>query len=362
MIELRPLRQFLVLAEELHFGRAAERLHMTQPPLSLAVQKLEAQLGAQLLSRGSRTVALTAAGQALVEASGRLVELADQIPARVRAAHSGEAGRLNLGFVSTVGFGDMPRWLRLFREALPGVSFNLKEATLDVQLRGFDSGELDAGFVIHAPGAAPDGFRRLRVSREPLVLAHAQAWSLGTVATTIGTSLGHTANTELTTNAHRTDAPKGSDEARRRTIDPRPAKSGLRRTARSAREAGPSLAEVLQLPLVVFPREIAPSLFDALLGFYRAHGATPQIAQEAIQMQTIVNLVSAGMGVAWVPASVCALQRPGVRYHPWPGVRVPSCETSLIWREDAPPVVQRFVAHVREQIAHAGDSDEREVQ
>ncbi|WP_431047622.1 LysR family transcriptional regulator [Roseateles sp. L2-2] len=295
MIELRPLRQFLVLAEELHFGRAAERLHMTQPPLSLAVQKLEAQLGVQLLERRRRTVALTAAGLALVEASTRLIEQADQVPARVRAAASGEAGRLSLGFVSTVGYGDMPRWLRLFREALPEVQLALREATLDVQLRGFETGELDAGFAIHAPGAEPAGFECLTVSTEPLVLAHAEDWAL-------------------------------------------------------ARRGGPSLEDVLREPLVVFPREIAPSLFDALLGFYRAHGATPHIAQEAIQMQTIVNLVSAGMGVAWVPQSVCALQRPGVRYRPWPSARVPACDTSLIWRRDASPVVHRFVDHVRGQV------------
>lgn len=295
MIELRPLRQFLVLAEELHFGRAAERLHMTQPPLSLAVQKLEAQLGVQLLERGRRTVALTAAGLALVEASARLVEKADQVPARVRAAATGEAGRLSLGFVSTVGYGDMPRWLRLFREALPDVQLALREATLDVQLRGFETGELDAGFAIHAPGAEPAGFDCLTVSTEPLVLAHPEDWAL-------------------------------------------------------ARRRGPSLEDVLREPLVVFPREIAPSLFDALLGFYRAHGATPHIAQEAIQMQTIVNLVSAGMGVAWVPQSVCALQRPGVRYRPWPSARVPACDTSLIWRRDASPVVHRFVDHVRGQV------------
>jgi DNA-binding transcriptional LysR family regulator len=301
MIELRPLRQFLVLAEELHFGRAAERLHMTQPPLSLAVQKLEAQLGTALLERGRRTVTLTAAGQALVEAGARLLELAEQVPARVRAAASGEAGRLSLGFVSTVGYGDMPRWLRLFREALPGVQLALREATLDVQLRGFESGELDAGFVIHAPGAEPAGFERLIVSTEPLVLAHAQDW-------------------------------------------------GLTRRGRA-----PALEDVLRQPQVVFPREIAPSLFDALLGFYRAHGATPQIAQEAIQMQTIVNLVSAGMGVAWVPRSVCALQRPGVRYQPWPHEQVPACDTSLIWRPEASPVVHRFVEHVREQLPREPD-------
>ncbi len=100
-------------------------------------------------------------------------------------------------------------------------------------------------------------------------------------------------------------------------------------------------------PLVIFPREIAPSLFDAVLGAYRSHGATPRIAQEAIQMQTIVNLVSAGIGMAWVPASVMQLQRPGVVYRALAASVSPECETSLVWREPALPVVERFVAHVR---------------
>jgi DNA-binding transcriptional LysR family regulator len=103
-------------------------------------------------------------------------------------------------------------------------------------------------------------------------------------------------------------------------------------------------------PLVIFPRTIAPSLFDAVLTAYRAHGATPRIAQEANQMQTIVNLVSSGMGVAWVPASVTRLQRPAVVYREVvdAGLR---CETSLVWRAGAPPVVARFVAHVQEHPA-----------
>ena len=106
------------------------------------------------------------------------------------------------------------------------------------------------------------------------------------------------------------------------------------------------LVDVAAEPLVIFPRQIAPSLFDAVLSAYRAQGATPHIGQEAIQMQTIVNLVSAGMGVAWVPESVTRLQRPGVVYRPVAdaGLR---CETSLIWREPAAPVVQRFVEQVR---------------
>jgi DNA-binding transcriptional LysR family regulator len=104
--------------------------------------------------------------------------------------------------------------------------------------------------------------------------------------------------------------------------------------------------------LVIFPREIAPSLFDAVLSFYRDHGATPRIAQEAIQMQTIVNLVSAGMGVAWVPESVTRLQRPGVEYRRVARAAL-ACETSLLWREGAPPVVQRFVQHVQAQLPKA---------
>jgi len=99
---------------------------------------------------------------------------------------------------------------------------------------------------------------------------------------------------------------------------------------------------------VIFPREIAPSLFDAVLSCYRDQGLTPRIAQEAIQMQTIVNLVSAGIGVAWVPQALTQLQRPGVAYRRVAAVPL-ACETSLIWREPALPVVQRFVAHVQRQ-------------
>ena len=105
------------------------------------------------------------------------------------------------------------------------------------------------------------------------------------------------------------------------------------------------LVEVAAEPLVIFPRQIAPSLFDAVLAAYRAQGTTPRIGQEASQMQIIVNLVSAGIDVAWVPDSVTRLQRPGVAYRPVPDAAL-RCQTSLVWREPAPPVVQRFVAVV----------------
>jgi DNA-binding transcriptional LysR family regulator len=291
MIELRPLRQFLAVAEELHFGRAARRLHMTQPPLTQAIQTLERLLGAPLFVRSQRKVALSPAGAALLPAVRRLLQAADDLPRQAQAAAAGLSGRLRLGFVSTVAYGPLPEWLRTFREAQPEVQLQLKEATLDVQLDAFAADEIDAGFVLHAPGAAPPGLAAWRALREPLVMA----------------------------------LPSSHPAA-----------------------AQPRLAfeRVADEPLVIFPRPIAPSLFDAVLGFYRARGTTPRIAQEAIQMQTIVNLVSAGIGVAWVPASLMQLQRPGVVYRPLAGTPL-ECDTSLVWREPAPPAVERFVAHVQ---------------
>ena len=293
-VELRPLRQFVAVAEELHFGRAARRLHMTQPPLTQAIQGLEAALGVRLFERTRRSVSLTPAGEALLHHARRLLASAEELPGLVQAAAAGFRGQLRLAFVSSIAYGPLPGWLRGFREAHPEVQLQLREATLDVQLEAFGAGEIDAGFVLHAPGAAPAGFAAWMALREPLVLALPE---------------GHLA-------------------------------------APSAR--APRLSEVLAEPLVIFPRAISPSLFDAVLAFYRGHGVAPRIAQEAIQMQTIVNLVSVGMGVAWVPLSVTQLQRPGVVYHRMPAARL-QAETSLMWREPTPPVVQRFVAHVQGQ-------------
>lgn len=290
MIDLRPLRQFVAVAEELHFGRAARRLHMTQPPLTQAVQALERELEVALFVRTKRSVALTPAGHSLLDQARRLLRAADALPAAVRAAAAGRSGLLRLAFVSSIAYGPLPDWLRGFRQAHPEVDVQLREATLDVQLAAFAAEEIDAGFVLHAPDAAPPGFGARTVLTEPMLLVLPAAHPL----------------------------------AARRTL----------RFADAAAE-----------PLVIFPRQITPSLFDAVVAAYRGAGFTPRIAQEAIQMQTIVNLVSGGMGVAWVPQSLGQLQRPGVVYRAVQGVRL-AAQTSLLWPEPAPPVVQRFVEHV----------------
>ena len=294
-IELRVWRQFLAVAETLHFGRAAQQLHMTQPPLTQAIQQLERRLGTTLFERTRRSVALTPAGTALVEPVRQLLLQAAALGARARDAAGGEIGRIRLGFVSTVGYGPLPGWLRAFREAHPGIAIELREATGDVQFDAFAQRELDAGFVLHAPGIAPPPpLQRLSLGIEPMVLALPES------------------------------APKRL-----------------------------SAAQMLHEPLVIFPRGIAPSLYDAVLAFYHLHGVTPVIAQEAIQMQTIVNLVSAGLGLALVPRSMRLLQRSGTLYRALPASLAdgaPRAETSLVWRPDATAAVQRFVRFVRARL------------
>ncbi|MBA4264922.1 MAG: LysR family transcriptional regulator [Comamonadaceae bacterium] len=296
-IELRQWRQFVALAEELHFGRAAIRLHMTQPPLTQAIAGLEAALGVRLFERTRRSVQITSAGAALLPEVRELLTRAQALPELARAAAAGELGRLRLAFVSTVGFDLLPRWVRVFRERWPNVALELIEATGDVQLDLLSRGEVDAGFVLHSPGFVAAGLTQTLIASEPLLVALPESHPLAAVER-------------------------------------------------------PTLRSLLSEPLVIFPRRILPSLYDTVFALYNAAGRVPQVAQEAIQMQTIVNLVSAGLGLAWVPQSVRQFQRSGVLYRPvaWPrGRPVPACETSLVWRPDAvSPALNHFLDFARE--------------
>jgi DNA-binding transcriptional LysR family regulator len=299
LVDLRLWRQFITVAEELHFGRAAARLHMTQPPLTQAIAQLERLLDVRLFERTKRSVRLTPAGELLLPQAQDLVARARSLPAAAQAAARGEVGRLRLAFVSTVGFGLLPAWVRAFRTEAAQVALELIEATGDVQLHAMARGEIDAGFLLHSPGFAPAGLAHVRIAREPLVLA----------------------------------LPEQHPLAAARAL---------------------AIERVLQEPLVMFPRRILPSLHDAIFAMYHARARLPAIAQDAIQMQTIVNLVSAGLGLAWVPESVRQFQRPGVVYRQLHGRQwedVPWCETSLVWNGESPaPALERFIAFGRRQL------------
>lgn len=289
-LELRQLRHFVTVAEELHFGRAAERLHMTQPPLSQSIAGLEELLGAPLFLRNRRQVSLTAAGAALLPEARRLLEDAGALPDLVRRVASGEAGRLTLAFVSTADYSVLPAFLQRYRAAFPDVQLVLREATSDVQTEELLDGRIDAGFVIPPlPGQAGTTLDYMKVLEEPLILCAPAGL----------------------------DALGGSGPVRLRDLPP--------------------------LPLVIFPRAAAPALYDAILSCFRAAGITPVIGQEALQMQTIVSLVSGGMGLALVPQSVSNLMRAGVEYRALVDP-TPLAETGLAWRRDnASPVLRGFL-------------------
>ncbi len=293
---MRAWRQFVAVAETLHFGRAAQNLHMTQPPLTQAIAALEQKLGVRLFDRSQRSVRLTPAGAALLPQVCDLLARAQRLPAQARAAATGELGLLRLAFVSTIGFGLLPQWVRAFRALVPGVQLELIEATGDVQIEGLQDGSIDAGLLLHTPGQAPPGLQCLRVTSEPWVLA----------------------------------LPEQHRMVGRRALD---------------------WTALLAEPVVIFPRRILPSLRDAISALYQSAGQELVVGQEAIQMQTIVNLVSAELGVAWVPQSVCQFQRSGVVYRALPTrIALPHCETSLVWRAGASvPALNRWIEFVRER-------------
>lgn len=293
-IEMRQLRYFIAVAEEMHFGRAAVRLHMTQPPLSQTIMALEAGLGTPLFARTRRSVALTPAGTALLPEARRILLQAEALPELARRAACGASGRLTLAFVSSADYNVLPTFLRNFRSQYPQVQIELREATSDVQLEELLQGQVDAGLLIlPLPDKSQAALDCLSVLSEPLILA----------------------------------APEDL-----------PALKGKPSIA---------LADLADMPLIIFPRRLAPTFHDAILAYFHELGLTPRIGQEAIQMQTIISLVSAGMGIALVPQSVSNLKRPGVAYKPL-AAATPWIETGIAWRRDnASPVLHAFLDSLR---------------
>lgn len=293
-MDVRSLRHFVAVAETLHFGHAAERLGMTQPPLSQSIRALERELGAPLFARTRRSVALTPFGAQWLRPVRAALAGVDGLAAIARSLRDGEAGRLELSFVSTADYSILPALVRRYAELCPGVEIALHEATSDVQMAALRSGRGHAGIII-APGEGglPEGLHYRRVLTEPLVAALPESWI---------------EEKRVRLQAGRIDA-----------------------------------AAVAQAPLIIFPRHLAPAFHDLVTSYHSDLGGAAHVVQEAIQMQTIIGLVSAGMGVSLVPASLRNLARPGVRYVDLLGA-VPTLETGIVWRaDDSTATLRRFL-------------------
>ncbi|MGG7604133.1 LysR substrate-binding domain-containing protein [Massilia sp. BKSP1R2A-1] len=180
MFELSQLRCFVAVAEELHFSRAAERLNMTQPPLSRQIRLLEHHVGVQLLERNSRTVSLTAAGKAFFPEAARILRIAEEATFAARRAAKGEQGNLAIGFTSASGYSLLPEVVRRLRECAPGVSLTLKELVSTAQVEALNAGELDLGLL--RPHPMNGELESRLIATESLMLAipegEADAWPL----------------------------------------------------------------------------------------------------------------------------------------------------------------------------------------
>lgn len=286
-MELRHLRYFAAVAEERHFGRAAKRLHMAQPPLSRQIQDLEEELGFRLLERSRRRVELTPAGAVLLERTRRLFVDLERGIADARRASLGETGRVVVDYVSSLAYSGIAPLLRDFRALHPDVDVGLRELPPQVQLDALQEGSLQVGFV-----------------RSPIDEAHIEKRCV----------------------------------RRERLVVALPARHPLARKRRIA------LAELADEPFVMFPRARGPAFFDHLITMCNAAGFSPRIAQEAPQLD-LVSLVVAGFGVAILPESVRALGRAELELRPIVGN--PTTELLVVWKRGEPaPAVQRFLDFV----------------
>ncbi len=247
IMNFRQINQFLAVAETLSFRKAAERLHIAQPPLSTGIRRLEEDLGAQLFERGKRGARLTDAGQAMLDDARKIVFHAEQLRSTVTALQKGIGGRLRIGFVGSATYLLLPRVLPLFRERYPHVVLDLREGTTTQILRDLESGALDLGLV-RFPVAVTTPVEITPVEWDRLVVA----------------------------------LPADHPLSRRRRL---------------------ALSELANESFILYSATQAANLRAQVLLACQAAGFTPRVTQEAVQVQTLVSLVESGIGVALVPAA-----------------------------------------------------------
>lgn len=296
-IELRHLRYFVAVAEELHFGRAAARLNISQPPLSQQIQSLEQQVGARLFARTNRSVSLTAAGKQFLTDTRQILIQVDEAAARAARLHQGETGELRIGFTSSAPFIQaVSDTLSRFRLQYPDVHLQTRESNTREQIAPLSEGLLDLGLMRKTP--LPDTLDWQVILREPLLAM-------------------------------------------------------VPRDHRLTQRDAVTLAELVQEPLVFFDPHVGTGLYDDILGLLRPYG-TPIVTQEVGEAMTIIGLVSAGLGVSILPASFKKVQLNEMRWLPIADEEAVS-EMWLVWsrHHEQTQAAQRF----REQLLAAARVD-----
>ena len=291
-MELRHLRSFVAVAEERHFGRAAERLHMAQPPLSQQIRRLEDELGATLLHRTTRSVELAPAGEVLLVRAREILAAVDSATEDARRAARGEFGRLAVGFTGSATYALLPSVAAALRRSLPGVMLDLRgELLTPAQVEGLLDGTLDLGLL--RPPVRERDLAVEVVRSEPLVAVLPEAHPL------------------------------------------------------AAADAVP-LEQLAGEPFVVYPSHFRSVVHDAVEETCAAHGFHPRVALEVSETATLVSFVAAGLGVSLVPESVEHMTVHGAVYRPLAREAAAAVELAVAWRrDDDTPVLQRALDVIR---------------
>ena len=289
-MEFRHLRYFLMLAEELHFGRAAQRLSISQPPLSLNIQQLEASIGAQLFNRNSRGVQLTEAGAAFVSAARALLAQASQAAQEARDVAQGQAGTLQIGFAGTMLYCGLPQILARFQLAHPRLRVLLRELSSSEQLPELVGDRLDVGFV-HST-RVPAGFSQLRVASQPFVAC----------------------------------LPSTHPLAGQRSV---------------------ALSQLAGQALVLVSRSVSPDYHARIVQLCAHAGWSPEVRHELQHWLSVVSLVSQGLGVALVPAALQQSALAGACFVPIDDLHA-TYDTHCLWRSDRDqPALKAFTLAVQ---------------
>lgn len=303
-MELRHLRAFVALAEERHFGRAAQRLAMTQPPLSTAIQQLEASVGARLFERNSRGVALTAAGAALLPRARALLAQAMAAAREARDVGQGLAGQLRIGFAGTVLYRGLPEVLRRFGSAHPRLRLTLQELSSSEQLVELVHDRLDVGFV-HTP-RVPAGFSQIRVSSQAFMACLPAVHALA-----------------------------GAADTQAGALDP---------------QDGPvlDLQALRGEPFAIVTRAVSPDYHDRILAACADAGFEPALRFELRHWLSVVSVIAQGLGVGLVPAALQQAGLPGAVFMPLAQPLAPY-DTHCLWRTERDlAALQALLATVRD--------------
>jgi DNA-binding transcriptional LysR family regulator len=290
-MELRQLRYFLVVADELHFARAAERLHITQPPLTVAVRRLERELGVRLFDRTTRRVTLTAAGQAFRDRIQVAVADIDDAAGDVADVAAGKSGKIRVGFVSSASYTTVPEAIRAFRQHRPRVDLVLHPLTSGEQVEQLLDGNLDLG-LIRDPGDVP-GLNLELLSTEDLVAVLPET--------------------------HRLAA---AEEVRPKDLEGE--------------------------PMILFPYHLMPGFVARVFRLFDSLPTPPLVVQQAIHQETVLGLVAAGLGISVLPESVQRFQMPGVTTRRFVGR--PQTELHVARAGGGSPAVDDFVLCLRGRI------------